>query len=460
MSHSHLAHHPTLSSPAQEPEKGSRRSLRSFFLVWAGQLVSTLGSGLTSFALGLWVYQKTGSVTNFALVALSHVLPRLLLSPLAGPLVDRWDRRKVMLFSDLGSGMCTLCASGLLFSGRMELWQLYAITALSAGFNTFQVPAYSASIILLVPAKQLGRANGMIQLAQSAADLFTPLLAGFLVMAVQVWGVILIDFATFLFAVFTLVWVRFPKPGVMPRQDTHPRLRGLLQESVEGWRFIVTRPGFVALLGFFAIFNFIWGLVGALAAPLALSFTTPGGLGVLMTVAGGGMLAGSLAMSAWGGPQRRVVGLLAAELVSGLCFILMGLRPELALVGLGALVAHATIAMVAGSSWMLWQTRVPHAMQGRVFAAQQMISSSAAPLALLAAGPLVEKVFAPLLLPGGALAGSIGVIVGVGPGRGIGLMFVSMGLVKALVALAGLAYPRLRRLEKENPAVQEQDLES
>ncbi|MEA4907476.1 MAG: MFS transporter, partial [Anaerolineaceae bacterium] len=424
--------------------------MATFLVVWLGQLVSTLGSGLTQFALGLWVYQSTTSVTAYALSTLAALLPRLLLAPLAGPLVDRWDRRLTMLLSDLGAGLCTLATAALLYQQRLELGTLYALIALSAAFNTFQKPAYSASVVLMAPQQHLGRANGLIQLAQAVSELFAPLLAGVLVMTIQLWGVILIDCVTFLFASFTLLWVRIPRPA-RPGGAAPAGVHSILQEARQGWGFIAAQPGLLALLGFTAVFNFVWGMVGALVTPLALSFTDPGGLGLLLTAAGAGMLAGSLAMSAWGGPRRRVAGILTAELASGVCFWLIGIRPDLLLVSLGAFCAHTTIAVIAGSGRTLWQTRVPANMQGRVFAFQEMLAGSMAPLALLAAGPLAEKVFTPLLLPGGALAASLGQVMGAGPGRGVGLMFLALGSLKILSATAGLLYPRLRRLEEELP---------
>jgi DHA3 family macrolide efflux protein-like MFS transporter len=188
-----------------------------------------------------------------------------------------------------------------------------------------------------------------------------------------------------------------------------------------------------------------------LIVPMILGFTTADVLGVIITIAGGGMLLGSLAMSAWGGPQRRIDGVLRFELLSGLCFLLIGLRPSAWLVAMGAFVAHLTIAIVYGSNQAIWQSKVPPDVQGRVFATQQMIARSAAPLAYLVAGPLADKLFEPLLALDGPLAASIGPIIGVGPGRGIGLLFIVMGILKVVATLGGYLYPRLRLVEDEPP---------
>jgi hypothetical protein len=163
------------------------------------------------------------------------------------------------------------------------------------------------------------------------------------------------------------------------------------------------------------------------------------------------MLAGSLAMSAWGGPKRRVLGVFGFEFLSGLCFMLIGLRPAFWTTAIGAFCAHVTIAVVSGSNQAIWQSKVEPSAQGRVFAAQHMVARAASPLAYLLAGPLADRVFEPLLAAGGPLAGSVGGIVGTGPGRGIGLLFIVMGFLKMAVSTAGYAHPRVRSVEDELP---------
>src|SRR5512138_520642 len=135
----------------------------TFGLIWFGQTISLLGSGLTSFALGVWVYQTTGQVTSYALIALFTVIITLLLSPISGALVDRWNYRTVMLVSDAASALTTLAIAGLFYTGKLELWHICVSVTVNAAFSTFQQPAYTALISRLVPSEQLGRASGMVQ---------------------------------------------------------------------------------------------------------------------------------------------------------------------------------------------------------------------------------------------------------------------------------------------------------
>jgi DHA3 family macrolide efflux protein-like MFS transporter len=420
----------------------------AFIVTWFGQVVSLVGSGLTSFALGIWVYQRTDSPTLFALIGLFAVLPKVIFSPIAGVLADRWDRRKVMIIADLGAGLSTLFVTLMLFLGRLDLWHIYLSAAATSLFGAFQWPAYTAVISQLIPGKHLGRANGMIQFGRAAAEIFAPLLAGILLLTIQLKGVILIDVATFIFAMLTLTLVRFPRPE---KQNPADGFVSFKSDLTFGWRYILSRKGLLNLLYFGVIVNFIWGMVGALLVPMILLFTTSDKLGMIITIAGAGLLTGSLLMTVWGGPKRRIKGVIFFEMLSGICFIFMGLRPGFWWVALSAFGAHVTIPIIFGSNQALWQTKIEPDNQGRVFAAQQMFASAAAPLAYLLAGPLAERIFEPLMASGAALSQKLGPILEYGAGRGIGLMFILMGLIKIVVSILGYLNPRVRLVEDEIP---------
>lgn len=434
---------------------------RSLILVWAGQIVSLFGSGLTGFALGVWLYQRTGSASNFALVALCSVLPQLLLSPFAGVLVDRYPRRWMIALADTGSALCTLAAAALFLDGQIQVWHIYLVTGLSASFGALQAPASGALIAALLPKEQLARANGMLQLGQGLAEILAPALAGVLVGLVGVGGVLLIDLVTYVVAVSILLAARslaasdirianVAKAGGGPSGGYgtgHAGARGadnnflpagaagFLSELRAGLNVLRADPGLRALLAFQALFSFLWSLFAVLVTPMVLGFARPAGLGLALTVAGTGMLGGSLVMSLWGGPKRRLAGLLAFELLSALAFVLMGLRPSLLLVSAAAFAAHFTLAFVSSLNDSLWQGQAPAQLRGRVLALKQAAVKAATLLAYLVAGALADRVLQPLLLPGSPLAGSLGQVLGVGPGRGIALLLVGTGVVKALAAL-------------------------
>ncbi len=430
----------------------ANRGFRTFLTIWAGQLVSLTGSGLTGFALGVWVYQSTGSVTQFALISLFTALPGIVFSPVAGALVDRWDRRRAMILSDTGAGMCTLVVAILLVLNRLEVWHIYALMALSSTFSAFQWPAYSAATTMLVPQEQLGRASGLVQMGQAFAQIASPVLAGALMGVIHIGGVILIDFATFLVALATMLVVRIPRPQVtMAGQEG----RGSLwHEAAFGWHYIMARRGLLALLLFFAANNLVMGIVSVLFTPLVLSFTTATALGAILSAGGLGFLAGSLVMSAWGGPKVRIKGIYAFAMMQGLVLFLAGFPPQALILGLAASLFFFCLPIINGCSQAIWQVKTAADVQGRVFAVRRMIAWSTTPLAYLIAGPLADHIFEPLMAEGGPMAGSLGPIIGVGPGRGIALLYLVLGVASLGVVTVAWLYGPMRRVEAELPDIE------
>jgi DHA3 family macrolide efflux protein-like MFS transporter len=425
------------------------KGMRTFFVIWSGQLVSTIGSALTGFALGVWIYQETGSVTLFAMNMLAFAVPNLLVSPFAGALVDRWDRRWVMILSDTGAGLATLSIAILYLTDNLQVWNIILATAVNSAFSTFQWPAYSAVTTLLVPKEQLGRAGGMVQIGEAISNLIAPAAAGALYVTTGLVGVIAIDFATYLFAVLTLMLVRFPSPE---RSAAGEEGKGSLwKEALYGWTYISARAGLFGLLIIFAATNFFSSLIMPLITPMILDLTSVDVLGYLFSIVGLGMLVGTLVMSAWGGPKRRIHGVLGFLMLSGFFTSLLGVSPLIPVLAVAGFLLMFTLPIINGSSQAIWQSKVAPDVQGRVFSVRRMIAWSTMPLAYLAAGPLADNVFNPLLVEGGALADTVGKLIGVGPGRGTGFMFIVIGAVTILVAGAGYLNSHVRNLEDELP---------
>jgi DHA3 family macrolide efflux protein-like MFS transporter len=429
--------------------------MKTFVVIWCGQLVSTLGSGLTGFALGVWVYETTGSATLFAINLVVWVLPSVALSPVVGVVTDRWDRRLVMLLSDSGAGLSSLCVALLLLSGELQVWQVYVAGFFNSAFSTFQWPAYAATTSLLVPKQHLGRAAGMTQIGEAVSQLATPALAGALFVSAGLRAILLIDVLTYLVAVATLAAVRFPRPAATAEGQAG---RGSFwQEALYGWTYIRRRSGLLGLLVVFATLNFLVSTAIALYTPLLLGLTTPDRLGYVSSVGGLGMLAGTLLMSTWGGPRRRIYGIFAAETLVGVTTLLFGLGLSLPLIAVNNFWFLLAMPISNGCSQAIWQTKVAPDVQGRVFAIRRMIAFSIMPIAYALAGPLAERAFEPAMAEGGRLAALFGPLIGVGPGRGIALIFVIAGALYTLAALAILLHPRIRRVEVELPDVIEDE---
>ncbi|HLL48109.1 MAG TPA: MFS transporter [Longimicrobiaceae bacterium] len=436
---------PRIATPTDSPRAPG---MRTFYLVWLGQLVSSLGSGLTRFGLGVWVFEETGSATSFALILFFAVLPGILLSPIAGAYVDRWDRRRVMIATDAGAALGTLAVALLLFAGRLEMWHIYTVVAIGGGLGAFQGPAHGATTSLLVPKEQFARAMGLVQFGQAGVRIAAPVLAAALMGIVGFRGILLIDFVTFLFAAGTLLLVAIPSPARAAAPGKKPPI---WREAVYGWRYLLERRGLAGLVAVFAVVNLAMAVAQGVYQPMVLSTASPAALGTISSVGGAGMLAGSLLMSVWGGPRRKIHGVLGAAGLAGLFHVLFGSRAALPVWAAALFGVLFTVPFVTGSVTAVMMRKVAPEVQGRVFATIQMVAMSSAPIAYLAAGPLADRVFEPLLRPGGALAGSVGSVIGVGPGRGMGMMMIVAGAVIVAATLAGILDPRIRNLEEELP---------
>jgi MFS transporter, DHA3 family, macrolide efflux protein len=432
-------------------ESNTAQGMRVFLTIWLGQLISLIGSGLTNFALGVWVYQRTGSVTLYAFILLFATLPGILISPVAGVLIDRSDRRLAMIFSDLAAGASTICVALLLFTNSLEIWHIYITVSVNSIAGAFRLPSFMALVSLTVPMQQFGRASGMMQMAQAASQVIAPLLAAVLVPLINIQGVVMIDFVSFLFAVTTLLFIRVPTPEAM--RAGKKAKASIWKEAAFGWQYIATRPGLLGLLGFFAMINITYGFAQALFTPLVLSFADSKVLGTVLSVGATGFLTGSIVMSVWGGPRRRIYGVLGFSLLYGVSLIAAGIRPSATVITVALFGIVFGIPIISGCSQAIWQSKTAPEVQGRVFAMRTMLAWSCAPLAFLLSGPLADKVFEPMLAANGILAGSVGRLIGTGPGRGIGFIFIVIGVMALMIPVYGYFNRRLWLVEDELPDI-------
>jgi DHA3 family macrolide efflux protein-like MFS transporter len=430
-----------------QPSSGG---MRAFFTVWFGQLVSLVGSQLTGFALGVWVYDQTRSVSLLALTQIALSAPFVFLSPLAGVLADRWNRRTAMIVSDFGAGLAVLLAALLYLTHLLQPWMVIPINFLIAAFTTLMWPAFTASVTLLVPKEQFGRANGLVQLGEALPQIAGPAIAGALYVAIRLGNMALIDFATYAFSVvLMMLFVRIPNP---PRTEDGHRAKGSIwQEMRYGWDYILARRGLWSLLMFFFATNFLGGVMQPLFIPLILDNWKADVLGYLSTIMGVGMLAGTLVMSAWGGGKRKINTLLGASMIGSLFLVGVGIRvsiPLLAVCGFGFMF---TLPLMNACSQAIWQSKVAPDVQGRVFAVRRAISWSSQIVAPLLAAPLADYVFKPAMSAGGALAPIFGPILGMGPNRGVGLLMSFMGILSIVVTVLAISNPFIRNVEVELP---------
>jgi len=429
--------------------------MRVFNLIWIGQITSLTGSAVTTFGLGVWVYQATGSATYYGTLVLLASLPGLLVLPLAGTLVDRWDRRRALLFSAAGAAVLPLAVAALSYAQALRLWHVYLLVTVAAVFTAFQWPALSALVPEVVPQDRLGKANARLGFADAAGRIVGAALGGGLYVAAGLGGLLILDIASFAVAVVTLAiagrLLRGDATVTAPAPVTAARRSSLRQEIPKGWAFLRQRPGLLGLQLFFAKANLAMEFAIVLIPPLVLSRSTPGALGMIEAIGWSGMLLGGAYLSVGRQPRRRVATILAITAVQGALVIMAGAGAQnwvIATAMFGILLGYSVVGAAAAT---LWQLKTPRELQGRVFALRRMIAWSTEPIAYGLAGPLVETVFTPLVGAGGPLAGTVGRITGSGQGAGISLAFMVMGAIVLTVTAATCLRTPVRRLEQDLP---------
>jgi DHA3 family macrolide efflux protein-like MFS transporter len=420
----------------------------AFGTVWIGQVVSLLGTAMSTFALTLWAYEVTGKATPLAMVGFFFLTPIVILGPFVGVLVDRGNRKLMMMVSDLAAAAVTLVVLILYTTGGLQIWHLYVTATISGIFQGFQWPAYSATITLMLPKEQYARANGMMEMAGNASQVLAPLLAGALIGPLGLAGILIIDLISAAVAVSTLLFVHIPQP---PRTEAGREAEGnFLQQAIYGFRYIFSRPSLLGLQTVFLIGNFFGGINYAVLAPMILGRTGNDKLvfGSVQSAGAIGGVIGGLAMSAWGGPKRRVHGVLMGWFFAGVIGqALFGLGRDLPIWATSIFLGSFFHPILNGSNQAIWQAKVAPDVQGRVFTARQFIAWLVLPISNLLAGPLSDRLLEPAMAEGGSLVPVFGWLVGTGTGAGMALLFVITGLLAALTGLGGYLFPAVRHAE-------------
>ncbi len=420
------------------------RGLRIFTLIWIGQIFSLLGTSMSNFGLTLWAYDVTQKATPLALIGFAFVTPMTVLGPFIGVLVDRGNRKLMMMLSDLAAAGMSLIILILLRLNLLQVWHLYPLAFIAGVMQGFQWPAYSATISLMLPKRHYARANAMLELASASSGILAPLLAGALIGLIGLQGLLLIDLCTASLAIAILAFSPIPQP-VMSEEGRQAQ-GSFSQELVFGFTYIFKRRGLLGLQLIFMGSNFFNALAYAVFPAMILARTNQNAVlfGQVNSIGAIGGVLGGVLMSLWGGPKKRVHGVLLGWMVTGLLAqSFLGFAQGLVGWGVGLLIGGLVGPVINGSNQAIWQAKVPPDLQGRVFGTRRFIAWLVSPLAQALAGPLADQVFEPALRQPGALSW----LVGSGPGAGMGLMFVVTGLAVVLVGASGYLFPVIRNVE-------------
>lgn len=424
----------------------SGKGFSRFLIIWAGELLSAIGSGLTAFTLGVHAFRQTGQATSATLVVLFTFLPAFLLRPVGGVLSDRMDRRLLMIIGNLGSALGIALIVVMMKTNPGELWAIYPGVALSSVFFAFQNPAYKASVSDFLPRELYARASGLMQISGSAQFLLSPLIAGFLMSLVDIRFILIIDVLTFAAAAAAVLLIRRGASGkateTAGKKEAH-----FFKELAEGFHGVTENRGVLILVLITSLVLFYVGLLQALFGPMILSFASAKTAGTVQSICALGMLGSAVFIGGFGGGRRHVPTLSVSLACSGIFFALIGLKAEIAFIVVPGFLFFFTLPFINSSIEVLIRGNISNEKQGRAWALISVFTYFGAIIAYALAGFLADKVFNPLLLPGGALEDSLGALFGSGPGRGIAVMFFISGISVALLPVFIFPLKSIRQLE-------------
>ncbi len=408
-------------------------------------MVSFLGTAMTQFALLIFVWTKTHQATATVLLAFFQFIPLLVATPIAGAYVDRWNRKKAMIISDLIAGLGSIAILILFTTEVLEVWHLYLIGLIVGAFNAFQWPAFSATITLLVDKKHYARASGMMGLTEGAAMIFGPPLAAVLIVTIGIPGVLLVDILTFTYAIGILLPIFIPQP-LPPKEEEEQK--SIWSDSAYGFRYIYARRPFFLLVLVFFMYNFFATFAMHIFGPMVLARTGDNELilGSVMSFLGIGGLIGGITIAIWGGPKKKINGLLGGMVLAGFGGLAAFPASPIAW-ALGGFLFLFLGPIVNGCSQAIWQSKTPPAVQGRVFAARRFIAQISSTFGLLLVGPLVDFVFEPAFDMGGSMTGLVSWFVEPGPGVGMAFVIFLSIVLSSIVALIAYFVRDIRNIE-------------
>ena len=402
--------------------------MKKFLLLWIGELISSIGGGLTSFGLGVYVFQKTGSAAGMALVTLLGFLPTLLFTVPAGVLADRYDRRVLMMIGDGCSGLGILYIFLCMLRGEANLVQICIGVFVSAIFSSLLDPSYRATITDLLSKEEFSKASGLVSLAGSARYLFSPVIAGLLLAYHDISLLLLIDVSTFFVTITTTLIV---KRGIKAKQPTEKQ--SFWESMKEGWRAIHIEKGVFVLVLCSSLITLFLGTLQILVEPMILSFSDSKVLGIVETLCASGMLVSGILLGGFGIKKEYGKVLQISFFMAGIFMIGMSIFENLVSISIFGFFFFATLPFCNNCMDYLCRTNIPDALQGRAWGFIGFLSQLGYVIAYAVSG---------------LAADGLGSLSGMGVGRGAAFMIGISGVFLSLVAVTLLRFPAIRELEK------------
>jgi len=424
--------------------KEQGKSFGRFMVLWVGDFYANIASGLTAFALGIYMFELTGTATSVALTILFAFLPAMLLNPVAGVLADRFDRRLMMIIGDGCSALGLVYILLCIMSGHVSEWQVYLGVGISSVFIALLEPAYKATITDLLTKEQFAKASGLVQLAGSSKFLLSPFIAGFLLTITDIRTILIIDISTIAVTVPITMFIKKRIASAAAERDK----QGFFIEFADGWRAISSNKGLLLMILIISIMTFYIGFLQTLFTPMLLAFTDAKTLGIVESISAVGMLVSSLLLGVFTITRKYVNQLVAGLIAAGLFIAMFGFTTSVFIITLSGFLFFASLPFINTSADVLIRANIPNDKQGRAWGMIGILSQFGYVAAYAISGVLADQVFNPLLRENGALASSVGRIIGVGDGRGIGLMLIISGLMLVISAIIMGKIRSIRTLER------------
>lgn len=423
--------------------------MKKFILIWLGEFISGIGSGMTAFALSVYIYQATGRVSLVSVIAVASFLPTILLSPLGGVLADRYDRRLLMIVGDLFSGLGLLYVLWNIHIGTESMLPVIAGVTFNAVFVALLEPSFKATVTDLLTEDEYAKASGMVQIAGNARYLISPALAGVLLAVSDIRLILLLDVCTFFITITTVALVRksIGKPAPKEKESA-------LAELKEGFAVLKESKGILSLVMLMAFVCFFVGFLQTLVSPMVLAFSDAKTVGILESVCAVGMLVGSVIIGILGIKGSYVRTLSLAGMAASIFMAVSGVSVNLLVTGAGIFLFFLVLPFLNTSADVLVRSNVASGVQGRVWGIISLLSQTGTAVAYALSGVLADHIFEPLMSEQGLLAGSIGKLIGTGQGRGIGFMLVLSGI---FMLPAAFAIGRNRNIKKLQEAALKED---
>lgn len=429
--------------------KNTPTTLRTFYVLTITQTLSLIGSAMTSFAIGIWVFTETGDTTPLLLVQVFFWLPRVTLGSVAGVIADRLQRRMLIIVGDAGQAVPTCLLMLSFATDNFALWQLYAAALVQSMFGLLQGPAISASITMLVPDNHRDRANAILEVVGPMAGVVAPVVGGFLYAVIDVAGVMLVDLATFLVAVAVVSQLHIPQPKRTAESES---VEGTFWQEMRGsFQFLRSRRGLWILSSYFMFLNFITVGIWRLMGPYVLILTDYNErlLGILMACSSIGLVTGGLITLVWQGTRPRIHTIMPTLALAGVGLMVFGLARSPLALAVTMFIMMLPYKMNNALLSSIQQAKIPPDMQGRVFGMLSQISMFAMPITYLVTGPLVDDVLQPAVGTSGWKV--VAPLVGNGEGAAIGLYIFVCGTLLFVGSLIVYALPVIRHMERDLP---------